>query len=399
MARPRKLGYGEGSVYEDTSKPGPGPHGGTYRGAITIDGVRRRVSGATRSEALAALDELRSALAQSLPTGDDTRLSTWIDWWLDTVGAAQEDSAEATEYNYRWALTQAAPIGGKRLRDLTTGDVEGLLRQLATRKPAKATAIRAGRRGPLGRSSLSRVRFALGVVLEEAVRRDMVGRNVARAARLPKGAAKPVSRRSLTPGEAESLMEAAKGHRLEALVAVMLYCGLRPGEVTGLTWECVDFRRCELTVRQSRKVSPGGIMTIGETKAHSDRIQQIPDSPAAPVLGLLRDHQNAQKKAHLAAKAWEDNDLVFPNEIGRPIDPSNLRRDLAELCRDADVEPISPNELRHSAASLLVNAGVPLEEVADFLGHANVRMLAQTYRHRVKRVVDLTEAQGRMLNA
>jgi integrase len=140
-------------------------------------------------------------------------------------------------------------------------------------------------------------------------------------------------------------------------------------------------------------------MTIGETKAHSDRIQQIPDSPAAPVLGLLRDHQNAQKKAHLAAKAWEDNDLVFPNEIGRPIDPSNLRRDLAELCRDADVEPISPNELRHSAASLLVNAGVPLEEVADFLGHANVRMLAQTYRHRVKRVVDLTEAQGRMLNA
>jgi site-specific recombinase XerD len=89
---------------------------------------------------------------------------------------------------------------------------------------------------------------------------------------------------------------------------------------------------------------------------------------------------------------------VFPNEIGRPIDPSNLRREIAGLCEGAGIEPsISPNELRHSAASLLVNAGVPLEEVADFLGHANVRMLAQTYRHRVKRVVNLTEAQGRML--
>jgi integrase len=392
MARPRKLGYGEGSVYFDTSK-------GVWRGAIPIDGARRRVSGATRAEAIAALDELRSAMAQSIPTGDDARLSTWIGWWLDTVGAAQEEASAATEYNYRWALAQVAPLGGKRLRDLTTGDVEGLLSQLATRKPAKAKEGRAGRRGPLGRSSLTRVRFALGVVLEEAVRRDKLARNVARAARLPRKAAKPVPRRSLTPLEAESLMKAAQGDRIGTLVAVMLYCGLRPGEVTGLTWDCVNFKAQELTIRQSRKVLPDGTMEIGGTKASSDRIQQIPDSPAAPVLTMLRQHQTLQKKVRLAAPAWEDFDLVFANEIGRPIDPSNLRRDIAGLCKAAGVQPISPNELRHSAASLLVNAGVPLEEVADFLGHNNVRMLAQTYRHRVKRVVDLTEAQGRMLSS
>lgn len=393
MVRPRKLGYGEGSVYFDNSK-------GIYRGAVTIDGVRRRVSGATRSEALAALDELRAAVAEQIPSGDDTRLSTWITWWLDTVGAARDEPSEATEYNYRWALAQAAPLGGKRLRDLRTEDVEGLLRQLSTRKPLKATEGRAGRRGPLGRSSLNRVRFALATVLDEAVRRDMVGRNVAKVAKLPRKAAKPVPRRSLTPKEADGLMAAAEGHRLEALIAVMLYCGLRPGEVTGLTWDCVDFRHRTLTVRQSRKLLPDGTMLIGETKAQSDRVQQIPDSPAAPVLSLLRSHETAQKKQRQVAAAWEDFDLVFPNEIGRPIDPSNLRREIAGLCEEAGISPaISPNELRHSAASLLVNAGVPLEEVADFLGHANVRMLAQTYRHRVKRVVDLTDAQGRMLSS
>lgn len=391
MARPRKLGYGEGSVYFDQSK-------GVWRGAVTIDGKRRRVSGLSRTEALAELDQLRSAVASSTPTGDDTRLCVWIDWWLETVGAAQEDASEATEYNYRWALEQASSVGGKRLRDLTTGDVEGLLRQLATRKPSKPKEGRAGRRGPLARSSLSRVRHALSVVLEEAVRRDMIARNVAKSARLPKVAAKAVPRRSLTPQEAEDLMAAGEGHRIGPLVAVMLYCGLRPGEVTGLTWDCVDFRRGELTVRQSRKVLPDGTMLIGDTKSHSDRVQQIPDSPAAPVLGMLREHQTQQKKRRLAAPAWEDFDLVFCNEIGRPIDPSNLRREVAALCVDAGVATISPNELRHSAASLLVNAGVPLEEVADFLGHANVRMLAQTYRHRVKRVVDLTDAQARMLS-
>lgn len=387
MARPRKLGYGEGTIYFDKSV-------GLYRGAITIDGRRRRVSGATRQAALEALDELRGDVATGVPTGDDTRLSTWIAWWLTFVGAARENPSEATEANYRWALAQCDSIGGTRLRDLTTADVEALLRRLATRKASKPKNGRGGRKGPLGRSSLARVRFALSEVLQEAVRRDMVARNVAAAAKLPRTAAPPRARRSLTPPEAAALTEAAEGDRLEALVAVMLYCGLRPGEVTGLTWDCIDFDEATLTVRQSRKVGPSGWMSIGPTKAQSDRVQRMPERVAA----TLRAHELRQKAQRLAAPAWEDMNLVFTNEIGRPIDPSNLRREIARLCKDAGVEPISPNELRHSAASLLVNAGVGLEEVADFLGHANVRMLAQTYRHRIKRVVDLTEAQARMLH-
>ena len=70
---------------------------------------------------------------------------------------------------------------------------------------------------------------------------------------------------------------------------------------------------------------------------------------------------------------------------------------MVALCERAGIDPISPNELRHSAASLLVAAGMPLEEVADLLGHRDVTMLAGVYRHRTKRVVDLTEAQGWML--
>src|SRR5487761_1729978 len=113
MARPRRLGYGEGTVYFDRSK-------GVYRGAITVDGLRRRVSGDTRQAALEALDRLRGDLANATPVGDDTRLSTWISWWLENVGAAKPDPSASTEDNYRWALEQASSIGGKRIRELTT---------------------------------------------------------------------------------------------------------------------------------------------------------------------------------------------------------------------------------------------------------------------------------------
>lgn len=386
MARPRRLGYGEGSVYFDTSK-------GTWRGAITLDDKRRRrVSAPSRSEAVALLDALRHNVSEGLPVGDDTRLGPWIDWWTANVGAAK---TAATAANDAWALRQLEPLRGARLRDLTVGDVERQLGHLAKRKSSKKST-RGGSTRPLGRSSLVRVRRALGEALDEAERRDMIGRNVARLARIPVHSASQRERRSLTPDEAMALIAAAEGTRWHALVVVGLYNGLRPGELTGLPWDALDFDEGTLTVRQSRKVTPDGIMTIGATKAKSDRVQRMP----AVVVAALHAHKTWQARERLASLAWEDHGLVFANEVGRPVDPSNLRRAISDLCAVAGIEPvISPNEMRHSAASLLVDRGARLEEVADFLGHANVQMLARVYRHRIKPVVDLTAMQEGMYSS
>jgi len=100
-------------------------------------------------------------------------------------------------------LTQTEPLHAKRLRDLTVQDVEGLLRNLAKRKPkavaGKQRKAKGNIRGPLGASSLKRVRMALGGALE-AERRGLVSRNVARLAYLPATAtAAQRPRRSLTP--------------------------------------------------------------------------------------------------------------------------------------------------------------------------------------------------------
>ncbi len=134
-------------------------------------------------------------------------------------------------------------------------------------------------------------------------------------------------------------------------------------------------------------------MVIGPTKSKSDRVLAVP----SVVVDALKVHKRNQAAERLGAPVWEDNGLVFCNEISRPLDPSNLRREVTRLCSKAKIEPITPYELRHSAASLLVAGGCPLEEVADLLGN-DVRVLAQVYRHRVKRVVDLTQVQGNLLS-
>jgi integrase len=93
-----------------------------------------------------------------------------------------------------------------------------------------------------------------------------------------------------------------------------------------------------------------------------------------------------------AGSAWVDLDLVFTTTIGTPINPSNLRRSFRRVTDAAGLGRWHPHELRHSAASLLSAAGVPLEVVADVLGHDGTRMTALVYRHAVSPTVSAAVA-------
>ncbi len=107
------------------------------------------------------------------------------------------------------------------------------------------------------------------------------------------------------------------------------------------------------------------------------------------VVEALKAHERIQAdERSRAGTTWTDLDLVFPTTIGTPMSPSNLRRDLNALTEAAGLGRWSPNELRHSAASLLSASGVPLEQIADLLGHTDTRMLLKHYRHPISRTVD-----------
>lgn len=102
----------------------------------------------------------------------------------------------------------------------------------------------------------------------------------------------------------------------------------------------------------------------------------------------LQEHER-----RAAGERWQQLDLVFPTNVGTPMSPSNLRRDLARLTVAAGLGRWSPNELRHSAASLLSASAVPLEQIADVLGHTDTRMLVKHYRHPIARTIDAAAAR------
>jgi Phage integrase family len=122
---------------------------------------------------------------------------------------------------------------------------------------------------------------------------------------------------------------------------------------------------------------------LGELKtAKSRRSLRCPPV----VVDALRRRQHLQSDERAAAgqewaDEWDGAQLVFTTATGRPIDRSNLRRYFRQACTRAGIGRWTPYEMRHSAASLMSAAGVPLEHVADVLGHDSTRMAAVVYRH------------------
>jgi integrase len=167
----------------------------------------------------------------------------------------------------------------------------------------------------------------------------------------------------------------------------MLMLGLRPGEATGLTWADIDIDAGVIHVRRSLKLEGGELVLSDRLK--TSKSQRSIDAPP-DVIDAMRRHRSRQASERLeVGPLWSNpDDLAFTTTIGHPLDPNNLRRTFARVTERAGLGRWKPHELRHSAASIMSASGLPLEEVADVLGHDGTRMTALVYRHAVKPTID-----------
>ncbi len=363
-----RRGAGEGSIFKD-------PNNGRWRALVDVGAdaagrrQRKKVSGRTRAEVLLKMREVQRDAEDGLASGG-RHLTVAVlaeEWLRHRSGELSASTLEVRTWAVRQHLVPA--LGARRVRQLSAEDVSLFLQDLALAGYARA--------------SLEKVRGVLIQVLRHAERQGLVVRNV--AAIVPTPAGPRTEGRSLTVEQARLLLEAAHGHPLEAAFVLGLTCGLRPGELLGLGWEDVDLDQGLLGV--SRAVSRvGGTVQLGPTKTASSRRQLRLPAAAEDALQQHRARQLAQQE--LMGEHWQDLGLVFPTSRGTLLDPANLRRSLRTVTEQAGLGRWHPHELRHSAASLLSAAGVPLEEVADVLGHASTRVTSATYRHRTTPTVE-----------
>ncbi|MBO0692382.1 MAG: site-specific integrase [Acidimicrobiaceae bacterium] len=170
---------------------------------------------------------------------------------------------------------------------------------------------------------------------------------------------------ALTDAEHAAVLEAAEGHRLEALFRVALGTGLREGEICGLRWSDVDLDAGTLSVRQTVQRETGAGLVMDRPKTAASR-RTIPLS--ASVLDVLRGLPRGAMSAPL-----------FPSTAGTHLDPTNVNHEWQKVCEAAGIGKRRFHATRHTYAVRYLKAGGDIYSLSSLLGHASIKITADTY--------------------
>jgi len=263
-------------------------------------------------------------------------------------------------------------LGALRLRDLRPAHI------LAAYGRSLAPGGRAdGGAGGLSPRTVLHHHRLLHEALAHAVRWQLLSRNPADAVDPPR-AARP-EMHVLDVAQVAQLLAAAASTPQYAFVYAALATGARLGELLALRWQDVDFAKGKLSITRTVKRVSGQGLIFGSPKTHRS---SRPVALSAETKAVLQEHRRRQLEHRLRmGPAYKEQGLVFAGPTGGPMDDANLRRAFCRIVRAAGLEPLRIHDLRHTAATLMLRAGVSPKVVAERLGHATVSLTLDVYSH------------------
>ena len=300
-------------------------------------------------------------------------------------------------YLDKWLETAAKP----KLRAKTHRDYEALLRRyvrpaLGSRPASKIEPLEIqGLYADMQERGLSArtVRFTHAVLrsaLQQAVKWKLIPQNSALSVDLPKQAKGEIQ--VLNPQQARDFLKEAAQDPYHVLFAVALTTGMRPSEYLALKWSDVNFSKGTVSIARTLEPIKGGGWRFADTKrARSRRLVKLQES----VLRLLGEYRDTQVRERDPANGdTAAADLIFVNSNGNPLNERNLvQRNFQIILERAKLPRIRLYDLRHTAATLALGAGVPAKVVSEQLGHASVAFTLDTYSHVLPHMQESAAAQ------
>ena len=146
----------------------------------------------------------------------------------------------------------------------------------------------------------------------------------------------------------------------------------------GLKWSDVDWVNRRLRIQRQVQRIRGGLVFSEPKTAAGRRVIAL---GAATIQALKKQQFFQVGRIHDIGSLWQDYDLIFPSSIGTPLDPSNLYHSFKQLLKKAGLPNIRFHDLRHTAATLMLQQGTHPKIVQERLGHSDISMTLNTYSH------------------
>jgi integrase len=358
----KKRGNNEGSIYRLPS--------GRWCGQVLNEGRRQSKSFLTQRDCIDWVRKSRNQIIDELgyASTQDT-LGEYLDDWLTVKKAKRR---YATWVHYDWlARGYIIPVlGNIKLKDLRAIHIQELYTNL----------LKSGN----GIPTLRKIHAVLNSALNQAVKQDVIMGNPVKKVDPPDKPEKEMV--ILSETQISQLLVAAKNHRLEAIFHLAISTGMRESELLGLQWKDLDWVKQIVKVERQLERPHGDGIHFTPPKTKKGRRSIKLGSKSIEVLRNHYDHQQMERIT--AGDAWKEYDLIFSTRVGTPIHQRDLMRSFTLLLQEAGLPHFRFHDLRHTAASLLLNYNIPLIVVSGRLGHARASITSDVYGHLIPSMQD-----------
>jgi integrase len=341
----KRRGNQEGTIYK---------RGNRWCAQVRVNGRRLTKYGATQGEVREWLKETISQVDNGLTITPKT-LGEFLPSWLETIRSSIRLSSYGT-YKVHVDYHLVPALAEIKLQDLRPDHIQ----RFYTAKLESGTS----------KSTVRMCHAILHRALGDAVKWGLLARNVCNAVSKPKGKQREMS--VWDTDQVARFLQAAQGHRWEALFYLAVTTGLRQSELLGLFWTDLDWQAGKLYIQ--RQYYRG---QLTEPKRISSRRPIVLGEVA---IRKLRERQEIQARERERGH-WEEQGFIFTSRGGQPASREVLRKTFIRLTKEAGLPKIRFHDLRHTAATLMLTQGVHPKVVSERLGHANIGMTLATYSH------------------
>lgn len=256
-------------------------------------------------------------------------------------------------------------IGDKRLDRIDGATLNELYATLLDRGRADGTS--------LSPSTVKRVHVVLHRAFRDAMRWELITRNPAASADPPKlRASRQVQFSTWTADELRRFLDFTRNDRLYPLWLLLATTGMRRGEVLGLRWCDVDLERGEAAVRQT-VVSHHYVIAMSEPKTARGRRVIALDAHTVAALAIYKNERSPER----------DDELLFCYRTKTPLNPIDISKRFVRLSKCAGLRRIRLHDLRHTHATLALQAGIHPKIVSERLGHSTIAFTLDIYSHAI----------------
>lgn len=320
---------------------------------------------------------------------NNMRFADYAEKWFSTH---KTNLAPRTAEIYKSLLERVLPaIGHIKLKDIQSHHLQEFYINLSEDGINKRTG------GGLSANYIGHYHRIIYTILKDAYKNGYVLRNVAELVTPPKVKKKDIVYMDID--ETIKFCETLEKEHIKWRTALLLllYTGMRKGELCGLEWKDIDFKNKVIAIRRAVQYITGEEYEYTDEKGvfHKGRIiEKEPKTKSSYrfiavddyIINLLRSYRKWWSEQKLMCGShWIETDKIFIRYNGGIIHPDSISTFMSRFVKENNLTPVTPHGLRHTNISILIENGIDIKTVSSRAGHSDVSTTGNIYAHQIQR--------------